>query len=188
MNLNIDLWVKQKFGSKKGMLRFFYFQFLLKMGFYCRYKNIDFSKVKRLVFACAGNICRSPFAEAVARKQGVNCMSFGLDTRGGDPADPRAIDIGRQMQLDLNPHVSQTLQCYKPVLGDLLVVMEPQHLQMLPESLRTMPVTLVGLWLRSPIAYLHDPFNTCIEYFERCELLVKISAENIVDRIKSSPP
>lgn len=183
MKVNIYLWIKHTFGSKKGMLRFFYFQFLLRVGFFRRYKNIDFTKINRLVFACAGNICRSPFAEAAARKHGVNCMSFGLDTRGGDPADPRAIEIGRQMRLDLDSHVSQTLSSYKPEPGDLLVVMEPLHLKMLPESLRNSPVTLVGFWLQSPIAYLHDPFNTTLEYFEKCEHIVKISVDNLVAQL-----
>lgn len=181
--MNINFWIKQTFGSKKGMLRFFYFQLLLMLGFYRRYKNINFSNINRLVFACAGNICRSPFAEAVARKHGVNCISFGLDTRGGDSADPRAIEIGRQMQVDLSPHISQTLPSYKPEPGDLLVVMEPQHLHMLPQSLRDRPVTLVGLWLKSPIAYLHDPFNTSLEYFEKCEYLVKASVDNLVAQL-----
>jgi hypothetical protein len=29
------------------------------------------------------------------------------------------------------------------------------------------------------VAYLHDPYNTALEYFDKCERLVHIAAENI---------
>lgn len=179
----MNTWIKQKFGSKRGMVRFFYFQCLLKMGYFRRYQNIDFSKITRLVFVCTGNICRSPLAETVAKKQGVNSYSFGLDTRGGAEADPRAVDYARKNQMELNAHKTKTIAHYSQESGDLLVVMEPHHLHMLPDGLRHLPVTLAGLWLKSPVAYLHDPYNTGPEYFDKCENLVQVSAENIVTEL-----
>jgi len=181
--VDINLLIKEKFGSKRGMLRFFYFQFLLKIGFYRQYKKIDFASVKRLVFICAGNICRSPLAEAVARKNGINSFSFGLDTRGGDPADPRAIDYAIRHQLDLNSHITHTLADYISEVGDLLVVMEPKHIPMLPVACKKLPVTLAGLWLKEPVAYLHDPYNTDLKYFDRCENMVCMAANQLVKRL-----
>ncbi len=181
--MNINYWIKKKFGSKKGMLRFFYHQLLLKLGFYRRYKNIDFTKINRLVFACSGNICRSPFAEAAARKYGINSISFGLDTRGGDPADPRAIDIGNKMQLDLTSHRTKRIEQYFPLEGDLLIIMEPQHLKMIPESLSGVPVTILGLWLKKQNAYIHDPYNSCDQYFEDCERLVIFSVNGLIENL-----
>jgi protein-tyrosine phosphatase len=172
--------IKQDFGSRKGFLRFIYFQLLLKFGFFNRYKKIDFSSVNRLVFVCTGNICRSPFAEAVARKNGVDCYSFGLDTRGGDGADPRAIAYADSQGFDLSQHVTRKLTDYRVEKGDLLILMEPAHLRMLPSHLMFMPITFAGLWLDSAILYLHDPYNTCNEYFHKCETLVQAATENIL--------
>ncbi|MBK8186883.1 MAG: hypothetical protein IPK77_06345 [Cellvibrio sp.] len=83
--------VADYFGSKKGLLRYYTYEFLRILGVYSKFKRVDFTKVKRLVFVCHGNICRSPLGEAVARHHNIPTTSFGLDTRGGDPADPRAI-------------------------------------------------------------------------------------------------
>lgn len=177
--VNINNWIKQTFGSKRGMLRFFYFQCLLKIGYFRRYQNIDFSKITRLVFICTGNICRSPLAEAVARKNGVNSYSFGLDTRGGADADPRAIEYARKNQMELSEHKTKTIADYCQGAGDLLVVMEPHHLSVLPSIFHHLPVTLAGLWLPKPIAYLHDPYNTVSVYFEQCEKYVHMAAETI---------
>lgn len=172
--------IKHEFGSRKGFLRFFYFQTLLKLGFFRRYQKVDFSTVKRLVFACTGNICRSPFAEAVARANGANSFSFGLDTRGGDKADPRAIAYAAAQGIDLAHHVTRKLADYKAETGDLLILMEPAHLWMLPSHLRPMPITFAGFWLDSTILYLHDPYNTCTEYFHKCEALVDMATKNIL--------
>lgn len=179
----MNSWIKQKFGSKRGMIRFFYFQCLLKIGCFRRYKNIDFSKITRLVFVCTGNICRSPLAEAVAKKQGINSYSFGLDTRGGDNADPRAVDYARKNKMELHSHKTKTVAHYSQETGDLLIIMEPRHLQMLPEKLLHLPITIAGLWLKRPVVYLHDPYNTGLEYFDKCENLVQVAAENIITEL-----
>lgn len=167
--------IKNRFGSKKGMLRFFAYEVLRLLGFYRQLAAIDFAQVKRLVFVCHGNICRSPLGEAVARKQGFAAISFGLDTRGNDPADPRAIAWAEANGYNLQEHITQRVDQYQPQEGDLLIGMEPKHIHGLRARFAQAPVqiTLIGLWLESPLAYLHDPYNANGEYFSRCEELVK---------------
>ena len=53
--------------------------------------------MKRVLFVCTGNICRSPMAEAVLRKMAADAgMSVGIDSAGtgswhqGEKADARA--------------------------------------------------------------------------------------------------
>lgn len=167
--------IKNRFGSKKGLLRYCAYESLRMVGFYKSLTKIDFSRVERLVFICQGNICRSPLAEAVALKQGVPAISFGLDTRGGDPADPRAIAWAQANGYNLQQHTTKRVDQYVPQQGDLLIGMEPKHIRKLQEKFRQAPVqmTLIGLWLESPLAYLHDPYNAKPEYFSRCEELVR---------------
>ncbi len=69
------------------------------------------TNVRSILFVCMGNICRSPLAEAVARK---SFESAGLDIRvasagtigfhEGDPADPGAFDIAGLHGIDIDAH------------------------------------------------------------------------------------
>ncbi len=178
--------VANDFGSKKGLLRYYTYEFLRMLGVYSKFKRVDFTKVKRLVFVCQGNICRSPLGESVARHFNIPSVSFGLDTRGGDPADPRAINWARKNGYKLSGHETKRVDQYVPNDGDLLIGMEPKHIREIERRFEKQPIqiTLIGLWLDSPIAYLHDPYNTNDAYFNRCEQLVASATDALVRIIK----
>jgi protein-tyrosine phosphatase len=174
--------VANYFGSKKGLLRFFTYEFLRKLGLYTKFRKVDFTKVERLVFVCQGNICRSPLGEAVARHYQIPSISFGLDTRGGDSADPRAIKWAAQNGYDLTEHKTMRVDQYELKAGDLLIGMEPKHTRKLVRRFSEQPVqiTLIGLWLETPEAYLHDPYNTNETYFNHCEQRVFDAAQALI--------
>jgi protein-tyrosine phosphatase len=178
--------IKNQYGSKRGLLRYVRFELLRLCGIYRSLTQIDFTKVKRLVFVCHGNICRSALAEAVARKHNLVAMSFGLDTRGGALADPRAVAWAKDNGYDLDQHITTRVDQYVPQEGDLLVGMEPKHVQQLKEVFAEKPVqiTLAGLWLPKPFAYLHDPYNANKQYFDRCEALVNSMVLQLKEKIK----
>lgn len=179
--------IKNRYGSKKGLLRFCYYEILRYLGCYKSLTQIDFQQVKRLVFVCQGNICRSPLGEAVATANGIAAISFGLNTRGGDAADPRAIAWADAQGFDLHHHVTKRVDQYIPCEGDLLIGMEPAHIKQLQAKFSVAPVqiTLVGLWLETPFAYLHDPYNTNFIYFNCCETYVKLGVIEIVNLLKN---
>lgn len=166
--------IKNRYGSRKGFLRFCFHEVLRYLGCYKSLTQVDFQQVKRLVFVCQGNICRSPLGEVVAKSNGISATSFGLNTRGGDGADPRAIAWAKSQEIDLSHHVTKRVDDYVPIPGDLLIGMEPAHIKQLRAHFSVAPVqiTLAGLWLEKPFAYLHDPYNTNAVYFERCEQYV----------------
>jgi protein-tyrosine phosphatase len=178
--------IKNRYGSKKGLLRYVAYELLRMFGVYRSLSKIDFAQVKRLVFVCHGNICRSPLGEAVARQQDVAAISFGLDTRGNAPADPRAIAWAQANGYNLQEHITKRVDQYEPQAGDLLIGMEPKHIHKLQEKFAQAPVqiTLIGLWLRSPLAYLHDPYNSSAQYFAQCETLVDLAVQSIIKRWK----
>lgn len=157
------------------------------LGFYKDCERIELDKIKRLIFVCSGNICRSPLGEVIARSYGVTAESYGLDTRGGDPADPRAVAFALNYGIDLTRHVTRHIKEYKPLTGDLLIGMEPIHVQKLKAQVgRGAAITLAGFWLKQPIAYLHDPFNANQEYFVSCELQVMASVNALVARMEGA--
>ena len=177
--------IKNRYGSKKGLLRYVAYELLRMFGIYRSLTKIDFAQVKRLVFVCHGNICRSPLGEAVARKHGVATTSFGLDTRGNDSADRRAIAWAQANGYSLQEHITKRVDQYEPQAGDLLIGMEPKHIHGLRARFAQAPVqiTLIGLWLESPLAYLHDPYNANGEYFDKCEILVSAAVLQLKKRL-----
>ena len=180
-------YIANQFGSKKGLFRLCLAEVNRHMGCYKKLCQIDFQKVNRLVFICHGNICRSPIGEAVAKAQGTPAESYGLNTQGGAQADPRALEFGVQKKLILNHHLTRHIKEYQPTPGDLLIGMEPKHTHALKALYGNgVQITLAGLWLQKPVAYLHDPFNTNILFFNHCESLVEQAAKALASRVNTT--
>ncbi len=181
----ISKWIKDTYGSKRGLLNHVKFQTQYHLGAYKKYRAIDWSRVERLVFVCHGNICRSPLGECYAKSLGANADSCGLDCQNDFPADPRAIAYAQSSALDLSTHITTHIAKMSFTESDLIIAMEPKHLSWL-ENANTGPaqITLAGFWLAKPIAYIHDPFSTNDVFFSVCEQTVINTTEAILERCK----
>ena len=90
--------------------------------------------LKKILFVCSGNTCRSPLAEGIAKKliaQGdlkdTEVSSAGSSTLDGLPASPLAVSVADQHSVDLSSHRSRFLT--RTVVGeaDLIVTMAEKH-------------------------------------------------------------
>ncbi|WP_332310837.1 arsenate reductase/protein-tyrosine-phosphatase family protein [Novosphingobium aquimarinum] len=126
--------------------------------------------VKRLVFVCHGNICRSAYADVLARKFGASASSFGLSTSTGKPAHPPIAAIADARHLDLHGHLTTAVEDYQPQPGDYLLAMEVRHLRKIAANpaLRAIPRGLLGSYGRVPVPHLHDPYKLNPAYAEVC--------------------
>ncbi len=179
-------YINNRFGSKRGFINLCLTEAARRVGRYRDFTQVDFQKVNRLIFICHGNICRSPLGAIVAKTQGASAESFGLDTRGGDSADPRAVAFATQKKMVLSDHITRHINHYSPKPGDLLVGMEPKHtdaLRALYHGHEQVQFTLAGLWLENPVAYLHDPYSANNCFFNLCESLVEQSARVLAARV-----
>lgn len=86
---------------------------------------------KRILFVCAGNLCRSFMAERIFRKQlkkrdlpHVQTESAGLLDLEGADADPQAVSILREKGIDGSRHRSRPLSANMVSRADMVLVME----------------------------------------------------------------
>lgn len=175
--------LNRRFGSKQGFVKYLYFGIRMLLGNYARFDVKRLGKPHRLVFVCSGNICRSPFAEGVAKKHGYSAISFGLDTRGGDRADARAMVIADQEGINLRTHRTTKACDYVPQLGDLIVVMEPKHLRLYKKLKLNLPVTLLGIYGPQSLPYIQDPYSADEAYFTRCQTIIALKTTKLIEHV-----
>jgi protein-tyrosine phosphatase len=126
--------------------------------------------VRRLVFVCHGNICRSAFSDIVARGAGLNVSSFGLSTSADVPAHPPAVAAAARLGHDMAMHRTARVEDYAAQPGDLLLAMEVRHLQKIAHNAKIadVPRSLLGLWASPKMPHLHDPYELDPAYMDTC--------------------
>ncbi len=67
-----------RYGSLRGSLRSARYKIESAFGRYGHARRVRWEDVQRLVFVCQGNIMRSAYGEAVARRAGLGAASFGV--------------------------------------------------------------------------------------------------------------
>lgn len=152
-----------------------------------------------IVFVCTGNTCRSPLAEALARKllaEGANCaaeelpqrgyiaVSAGLSAMPGCPAAPEAIAIAREYGVDLQRHATRPVTAAILRQADRVYAMTESHLLAITMHL---PNTAGRIELLSPRGEdIADPiggdgatYKLCAEQILQClmERMAEISGQ-----------
>jgi protein-tyrosine phosphatase len=137
----------------------------------------DASRVKRLLFVCTGNICRSPLGEAIFRHQAEQAghgASFEIDSAGthgyheGEPADPRARRVGRQRGVAVTS-IAREVSAGDFERFDVILAMDRGHVRELrarcPAPLRDR-IRLMREFAEPPGGDVPDPYYSGEEAFE----------------------
>lgn len=180
--------IADRFGSTKGLVR-------LTLSWPERLPGLSQERaprgeVRRLVFVCHGNICRSAFADGLARSLGAESASFGLSTTGGMGAHPPVAALAEAAGLSLADHRTTALQQFEPREGDLLLAMEHRHLRKLAADprLRDLPRLLLGSFASPPLPHLHDPFEHEGAYMALCLQRIDDAVRRLVARYPCPAP
>lgn len=90
--------------------------------------------MKRILFICTGNICRSPMAEALLRHMlqkagmdGFEIFSRGVAADDGRPMTIEAQDVLRAEGIDGTKHRAASLTIADLERADIIFVMEERH-------------------------------------------------------------
>lgn len=86
----------------------------------------------RVLFVCSGNICRSPFAEALARdlsdQTDIEFASAGTIALRGNPASATGIAVAAELGTDMRDHRATHLTTEVLDGVDLVYAMEEEHI------------------------------------------------------------
>lgn len=179
--------ISRFFGTPRGLVRLAlsYPQSLPGLS---QVRAADPAAVRRLVFVCHGNICRSAFAEGVAQQAGMASASFGLSTTSGKGAHPPVIEAAQARGIDLGGHLTTDVTDFIPEEGDYLLVMEHRHLAKLGAvpALAELPRGLLGAYLSPPVPHLHDPYQLDPAYLPTCLDRIERATRRLADRYPSA--
>ncbi|MEQ8432864.1 MAG: low molecular weight protein-tyrosine-phosphatase [Oceanicaulis sp.] len=149
-----------------------------------------------ILFVCTGNICRSPLAEAVARKiaedrgKALEFDSAGTgDWHAGQTADPRAIAAGEARGYDLSGIVARAVEDDDFTRFQYLVALDQSHhkwllarraaLRLPEKPMSRLMDWSVGLAGRD----VPDPYYGEAADFERALDLIEKGCQGLVTRV-----
>lgn len=148
--------------------------------------------MKKILFVCSGNTCRSPLAEAIARNLlpgragfDVEVASAGTSAADGSPASGFSLEVAGAHGLDLSRHRARALDRAMVRDADLIVTMGVRHRETVgaldPDALEyTYLLTNFSDHLHGEIA---DPIGSGREMYERTYLSIRDCIESMAGRL-----
>ena len=178
-------------GTWRGAVRALLAWAALHGGLLEAYRLRHPERVRRVVFVCLGNICRSAYAHRVAASLGMPAVSIGLSTSTGAASPDAALRAAQRCGADLSTHRATDFRDFEALPGDLFLAMEIGHAHELQRRLiaRTdVQIALLGLWCEPATPHLHDPYTLSDAYFDRCFARVRQAVHGLERTLSRSAP
>jgi len=97
-------------------------------------QGLSIKKKTRILTVCTGNICRSPMAEGILRMifqadPSMAVSSAGTHAIDGNPATEFSVLASMENSVDITDHRARLLDCTLINSSDMIVCMEPSHVE-----------------------------------------------------------
>ncbi|WP_136254418.1 low molecular weight protein-tyrosine-phosphatase [Onishia niordana] len=136
---------------------------------------------ERILVVCAGNICRSPVAEAMLRQRcpQKTVSSAGLGALVGQGVEPTARRLAEADGVDVSAHVARQLNQELLQQNDLILVMSDGQRRAVGElsSAALGKTMLLGHWLEHGTKDIPDPYRKSEDAFQHVHGLLKQSVD-----------
>ena len=149
------------------------------------------SSIKKIMFICTGNTCRSPIAEVVTRnkllenKIKISVISRGIIVPRSTKANEKAINIVKINKLDLEKHMSK--QVIKDEIDDqtLILTMTLRHKQILLFNYPDLygKVYTVNEYVDRD-GDIEDPYGQPIEIYKKCYYQIEEFANKLISKLQ----
>jgi protein-tyrosine-phosphatase len=140
-------------------------------------KSIE--EIKKVLFVCMGNICRSPMAEGlmvewVIKGVGpdISVSSAGIFATPGNPPEPLAVQVAREAGVDISGHRARVVNNENLSWADIVLVMESGQRGFISMAFpqQSAKVGLLGNFNRSQGGggEIADPYGSSVEVYRAC--------------------
>ena len=145
--------------------------------------------IRHILVVCVGNICRSPMAEALLRRElrgqdGITVESAGLGALVGHAASEHSVELMMDAGIDISAHRARQIHPDMVREADLVLVMEARHKRAIDDADPTArgKVHRLGEWQDRDI---DDPYRQPRKAYEEALRDIETGVASWVTRIRA---
>jgi protein-tyrosine phosphatase len=144
--------------------------------------------IGQILVVCVGNICRSPMAEALLKRDLRGNDEFTVESAGlgalvGHPASEHSVALMRELGLDISAHRARQIHPDMVQAADLVLVMEAGHKRAIDDADPTArgKIHRLGEWQEKDII---DPYRKPLAAYEVALEDIQAGVASWVKRLK----
>lgn len=150
--------------------------------------------ITKVLFVCTGNTCRSPMAEAIARKIasdrniGIQFQSAGVAAWEGGAISDHAGEVLQQYGIDASCHRVQLINEELVEWADIVLTMTEQHRQAVVGQYSDQQSKIYNLatYLYNRVENVLDPYGGSLQTYENCAKSLATMIEDLFDTLSAT--